>query len=767
MTAELREERWDAVEPTTWADQEQPAALDPYGEQRLLSPAMALGVPDPELTGGPLQRYLEAVTRLRPSPVHVSVAFNAVYFGYALDGEGYGRSPLQLDDFPVVTLGEGAPALPVGAMVAVATKSQPLFAELIHKEGAHVGLQDFGAVPAWVSGAPAGAEGPGRPGTGQCPHRRELLVLDVDAFGPGLSPSPARLHRWRGQQRWINEDGHVVVDARYPSQEAARRGDLESYAEYLLTTAREQLLSPLVPVSLAELVGSTEEAPLRAGLIRLLGAVRHALATSDRLRMWGPYAITKESLAEWRREPGPLGGDDMRTLVKAVERAAAPSSQRRPGRYVPTTAYTAVGPRLREIPGARRLLSGVGYAAAVCRANLALADAVRQDSRHGLFPGGVSIGLDDAFEGGGIWRSQHPGEEGSGDPLTPAGRGWAATTGEGPGPARGAEPVDVALADDADLGPSELLRSDGAEVVWRQPLRLAHLRGGWLPLDPLVADELTGTRGSPAPLRLEVVHHGEEGAEAVSVHRTQAERYGTIPRVTGVEWPSSFWPGLVLQVHWSRGSRLLRAVTTPLDQPVLFGDRTIGHCYDPRVLTREDAPGSDRDGDTAVGLTPRQLVLRTVRRCGLLTSDGHALLDRSVLPVAAYGRRPAPARVADLEAAVETLLAERHLERATGSRDLMGQPHFPGRPDEPEIRLIGYCPVEARVPRPWGGGDPGGEGLRGVQYVPGHLRRLLPGYAPSEAQRAAFREYCRRLGKADGWELPDGYTFVTQHTRGR
>lgn len=68
--------------------------------------------------------------------------------------------------------------------------------------------------------------------------------------------------------------------------------------------------------------------------------------------------------------------------------------------------------------------------------------------------------------------------------------------------------------------------------------------------------------------------------------------------------------------------------------------------------------------------------------------------------------------------------------------------------------------------RPWGGGEPGGEGLRGVQFVPGHLRRLRPGCSPSDVQRAAFREHCRRLGKADGWELPYGYTFVTEHTRG-
>jgi hypothetical protein len=199
---------------------------------------------------------------------------------------------------------------------------------------------------------------------------------------------------------------------------------------------------------------------------------------------------------------------------------------------------------------------------------------------------------------------------------------------------------------------------------------------------------------------------------------------------------------------------------------VKASDRVIGHCFDPRILTREDAPGSDRHADTAAGLGPRDLVMRTVRRCGLLTLDGHALLDRSALPRAAYGRRPARTQTAALEAAVAELLAERRLEADFGSRDAWGQPHYPPRAGEPVIPLIAYRPARPRLIRPWNGAATDGVGLQGIQFVPGHLRRLRPGCSPSEAQRTAFREHCRRLGKADGWELPDGYTFVTEHTRG-
>ncbi|WP_257003899.1 hypothetical protein [Streptomyces sp. SA15] len=711
-----------------------------------------------------LLRYLEAVVAARPAPVHTTVAFNAVYFGYDLGGDGYGGSPLRLDDFPVITFGERAPVLPVGAMVCVATGSDPLYAEIVYREGAHPEVGALGDVPAWVSGAPAGAEGPGKPGNGAAPRRRELLVPDLHAFGPALSLSPAQLHRLRTRRRWINGDGHVVVDVCYPSPEAARRNDLTAYVDHLLTTAREQLLSPFVPVSLAELVGGTHDDDLRAGLLGLLDTVRGALNSSDMLRTWGHYAVTRTSLADGWGDTGPLGGDDLRSLAAAVEHAATPP-RRRYGLTSPVTVYTAVGPRLRGFPGATELLRGVGYATAVCRANVALADVVQRDSDQGLFENGSRITLDDAFEGGGVWRSHHPGDaETPGDPLAPVGRGWTSTTCAPSEPEP--EPVDLPLSDDASLGPSELLRTDANEIVWRSPLRLAHLIDGWFPLHPDVARELRRSQGRRAGPRLELDHPGGalDGIEAVQV--VTAELGDDTGRLTSVTWPRDFFPGLMLELRWPRGGMLIRVATTRLEEPVQVGDRVIGHCFDSRVLTREDAPGSDRHGDTAAGLGPRQLVMRTVRRCGLLTLDGHALLDRSVLPSAVYGRLPARSQAAALESAVAELLAERLLEPALGSRDAWGQPHFPACDGEPTIPLIGYRPARRRVIRPWGGAEPGGGGLLGVQFVPGHLRRLRPGCSPSEVQRVAFREHCRRLGKADGWELPDGYTFVTEHTRG-
>ncbi|WP_247613982.1 hypothetical protein [Streptomyces tagetis] len=122
--------------------------------------------------------------------------------------------------------------------------------------------------------------------------------------------------------------------------------------------------------------------------------------------------------------------------------------------------------------------------------------------------------------------------------------------------------------------------------------------------------------------------------------------------MTGVVWPGDFFPGLMLELRRLRGDTVIRLATTWLKERVQAGDRETGHCYDLRVLTREDVPGSSRHGDSAVGLGPRHLVMRTVRRRGLLTLDGHALMDRSALPSAVYGRRPARSQAAALDSAV-------------------------------------------------------------------------------------------------------------------
>ncbi|MFE7541576.1 hypothetical protein [Streptomyces platensis] len=828
-----------AVRDTVWA---------PYETAPVLTPAMAAGpaaVPGEEL--GRLRTYLAAVVADRRGPVHTAVAFNAAYFGYETGGEGYGNGAFDLDGFPVVTLGGDAPALPVGALVRIETGSDPLYAEIVYKEGQRHDTADGPQVePAWLSGAPVHATGPGQLGSAGPCTRRELLVPDLTVFGPGLCLETRKLKRLRDHGKWLNRDGHVVMHAHYESAAAAGRDAADAFVDHLLTTQRAALLDPNVPVPLVHLAGTTDEAALRAALTALMEVVAHALAANDDLRRWNHYALTRARVGRGLAQDGPLGHADLQDLAGSVQRSVLPAGRRRFGLGARSTAYTAVGPWLRTVAGAGQQLCDVEYAVSVCRANLALADLVR-DTEHGLFPDrDVRVGLDDAFESGGVWRSHHPGtQEENHDPLVPAGLGWRAAA-EPPAPVRqpepqpapaeepGAEvasdqsaetaggyeapdavetpaaddttdttsdqatavdqeaetqpsqeadeaadavqtpdpqaadlpstPLDGPLPDGDALGGTSLLRIANSEVSWQLTLRLSHLVEGTLPLRPIVGDTLRRLSDASHPVRVELHHPGGELDPDEEYQPVTLVEEGNA--LASIAWPIDFFPGLRLTLQWPRGGLVVRLSTIELEVPVEVDGDLIHHAYDAQVRTRESAPGSDHSRDSAHGLEDRDLVLRAVRRCGLLTVDGHALLDREALPRTVHGTVPQAGRLTGLETAVQQLLADRKLYAATGSRDRTGLPHYPPRPGESEIPLIGYDPRPRAVPRataPHPTGLPRGTGAQ--YYVEGFLRRLPIGEEPSNAQRAAYRKHCQWTGKADGCDLPHGFTFVTAHAR--
>lgn len=759
----------------------------PYEDEPVLTPAMTGGhrtTPPEELHR--LRRYLEAVVADRQCPVHTAVAFNAAYLGYELGGVGYGNGPIDPDAFPALTLGDRVPAVPVGALVRIKTGSDPLFAEIVYKEGRHPDIEEGVDVPAWVSGAPIGAQEPdiGEQQKPSDPIRRELLVPDVTAFGPALQLSEAKLKRFRARQKWLNGDGHVVVDAAYAPELGGRPGDTTAFVHHLLTHRRDSLLSPLVPVSVAHLADGSGEEELRDALEGLMDTVGHALRTSDSLRSWGHYALTRGRIGAGLSDDGPLGASDLYALTGSLERGVAPTTRRRRGLTGPRTLYTAVGPWLRGVNGAEPLLTGVEYAVSVCRANLAVADFVRRDTDNGLrADSDVRITLDDRFENGGIWRSHHPGtEEADGsDPLSAAGRGWRDVVDPPPSPAveipqrNGSEeeppaeahPVDAPLADDDEIGPPSYIRINDSEICWQVPLRLAHLMEGRLPLKRVIRDTLHHLGPDTVRVRLELSHPGGMTDESEEVQDVVLDLSVETGMLREIQWPIDFFPGLQLHIQWPRGGTVLRLYTVELEEPVDVDGRLITHRYDPSVLTREDAPGSSRDGDSSAGLDTRRLVLRAVRRFGRLTPDGHALLDRTRLPRAIYDTQPGPHQIAALEQAVAECLAEHHLYTDTGSRGADGEPHYPARDGEPTIPLIGYAPNPTVMPRPGSGGGIPPQDMGTEHFVHGFLRRLPAGWEPTDAQRTAYREHCRRVGKADGWELPHGYTFVSSHSRRR
>ncbi|MFE9045990.1 hypothetical protein ACFYOG_34505 [Streptomyces sp. NPDC007818] len=786
-----------------------------YEDRPVLTPNMIGGhraTPPHELAR--LRRYLAAVVADRSCPVHTTVAFNAAYFGYELGGEGYGNGPFDLDGFPVLALGDQVAAQPVGALVRIETGSDPLYAEIVYKEG-RPRTADDGEVPARTPGAPAPATARGPQGPpDETFVRRELLVPDLTAFGPALQLDEKKLTRLRTRGRWLNEDGHVVVDVRYAGPQEAAPDDTAAFVDHLLAHQREALLSPLVPVSVAHLADGTAEERLRGALTGLVDVIAHALRTTDSLRAWGPYALTRERIGAGLRQDGPLGASDLHDLAGSLERAAAPGPRRRHGLGGPRTERTAIAPWLRAVTGAGPLLTGTEYAVSVCRANLAVADFLRGDTDNGLCArSGVRITLDDRFENGGVWRSHHPGSERADgtDPLAPEGPGRRdAENPPAPGPAdlrtdsapqpedsappeepapledsaprledsaetpqAEAPPVEAPLADDPltdeeEIGLRNYLRIHDSELCWQQPLRLAHILENRLPLNRMARSALASVAPAADRIRLELHHAGVEIDPSEEVQEVALDLSGETGMLHGVQWPIDFFAGLRLWLQWPRGGTVLRLFTRELEQPSEIDGRLVTHEYDPQVLTRDGAPGSSRDGDSPRGLDTRQLVLRAVRRCGLLTPDGHALLDRDALPRGVHAAEPAPHQVTAVERAVEELLAERHLYAAVGSRGTDGEPHHPARDGEHRIPLVGYAPRPVAVPRQGPGGVHALHHGTGAEYtVHGFLRRLPAGSEPSDYQRAAYRDHCRHAGKADGWELPRGYTFVTPHSRRR
>ncbi|MER6148160.1 hypothetical protein [Streptomyces hirsutus] len=756
----------------------------PYEHDPVLTPAMTGGHQDtPIKEMVRLRTYFEAVVDdRRGGPVHTAVAFNAAYFGYEVGGEGYGNGAFDIDTFPRLTLGDETPALPVGALARIETGSDPLHAEIVYKEGCRPAVSDGGDIPAWTSGAPADAEGPGSRSQAESPVRQELLVPDFTVFGPGLQLPDSKLKRFRARQKWLNKDGHVIVDARYSSAGEAALDDTAAFVRHLLTRQRESVLSPLVPVSVVQLAGSSSEERLEAALAGLLDTIAYALRTSDSLRRWGHYALARTRIGAGLCHDGPLGEADLYALTGSLERSATPSGRRRHGLQGPRTAYTAIGPWLRALNGAEPLLAGVEYAASACRANLAVADFLRGDTDNGLRPvSDVRITLDDAFEGGGIWRSHHPGsdEADGSDPLVPAGRGWLDTENAAAAPTADASdravepepepeaPIAEQSVPDESIGVAHYLRITDSEICWQVPLRLAHLMEDRFPLDQRVLDGLdwlgTGTR----PVRLELGHPGGTLDASEEVQEVTLDLAGETSQLRGIEWPIDFFPGLRIYVQWPRGGTVFRLSTAELEDPVEIDGELISHHYDPQVLTRDGAPGGNRDSDSSSGLGTRRLVLRAVRRLGRLTPDGHALLDRSALPAGFYASAPAPQQVTEIEAAVAELVDQRHLYEAVGSRGVDGQPHHPAREGEATIPLIGYAPNPVVRPRPGTGGHVPVQAAGAEHFVHGFLRRLPAGCMPTDVQRAAYRDHCRRVGKADGWDLPRGYTFVAAHSRRR
>lgn len=744
------------------------SAWRPYEDEPLFVPEVLLGFGALEPADAKRLTCYLADLVARRGAVHTVVAFNAIYFGYDVDFGGYVGGPIEFDGFPRVTFGEVTRALPVGAMVNVAAGGNSLYAEVIYKEGAHPELGEDGSVPAWLSGAPAGTA---EAGQASAPVLTERLVIDVDAFGQSLVVSQSQLDRLRRREKWLDANGHLLLEARYDNADDAEVGDTEFYARYLLTQGREQLLAGPLPLLLTDDAGEDQ---LATALRAALRTVAEALESIDALRSWRDYSFTRARLHERLTSHGVLGRDDLVALAGEVSHAG-PSARRRVVTTADTVRYTAIGPRLRNINGAGQQFVGCAYPMTVCHANIVIADYASRESDDGVLPGGSHLRLDDGWQGGGIWRASNPpGPYNVIDPRVPLGLGWsesqprrvvieqpvdAADTGE---PAVEA----IALLDELDSG-IRLLSVQDSHLSWTATLRLGHILGGTAALPERILDDPHSTGLIGANMRLLLDHPTRDGTkleQGEAVQDVDVMLAGRRARLAGVDWPLAFFPGILLTFSWQRGAKVLRAHSTLLEAPVSIEDLEYEHCYDPAVLIRDTAPGCARRGGAGQGpLSLRERVLRAIRQVGQLAPDGAAILRRDLLAYIVYRTNTSTADAA-LDPVIDELIADGTLrvEHTTiGEHGLDWPPNQQGD----QLPVLVWRPRTVHgSPKPQPEAQP--DLAHYLEYwVTPHIRRLQPGQQASPEKRAQYRRLMARYGRKS--ELPPGYTLVDRHIRHR
>ena len=156
------------------------------------------------------------------------------------------------------------------------------------------------------------------------------------------------------------------------------------------------------------------------------------------------------------------------------------------------------------------------------------------------------------------------------------------------------EPVPEPIPEsDDDDGLNGLTVTD-SQVSWTQALRLIHLLEVGCRCPTHQHADARRWLGC-VRLRLMLTHDGYDLDPAEATQAVDTELFGRT-QLTGVEWPLEFFASIVLTCTWPRGAGVVRAMTTLLDAPVTVDGMEIEHRYDPRILTRDAAPGQARRG---------------------------------------------------------------------------------------------------------------------------------------------------------------------------
>jgi hypothetical protein len=221
-----------------------------------------------------------------------------------------------------------------------------------------------------------------------------------------------------------------------------------------------------------------------------------------------------------------------------------------------------------------------------------------------------------------------------------------------------------------------------------------------------------------------------------------------------IVWPADVRPGVLVTVSWPAARDQVVVRTVALDEPMRVDGVDYFHEYDPKVVTREFAPGKSNRGQ----------VLHAVRRHGRIFDDGSAVLAESGLAKQCGLGRGARGSFL-LRNAVDQLIREGYLTRVLGSVNSTGYCSYPAVHGQKSAEMLFYAPLVEPAPH-LGGPDATGAASadRHDHWVNGFVRKLPPGAQAGEKQ-LTLHERAVESEQIAASPLRPGYTFVKKHHR--
>lgn len=544
------------------------------------------------------QEFFAAVVAERGFPLHTASLWNALHFGWSLGDHKY------LGAFEVTAAADGQP-IPVGSFVEVATGQRILWAEVVYKEGRDPRIDPLGIVEPGASGARLGLAR-----AREAAEVAEGLILDFEAFGPGLNETTEVAFARARRKGWLTADRHKEVRVRYTADQAGI-DDLALFARHIMATYGDHLFDHLL-LDYGRAVSSDDRWQL---LLASLATVDELAAGAPNLRTFGLYHLDEASYQADLSRSGdhPLSGGTIRSIATGVIDPGPDRPARLAGWAGPRSAsYRSVGALVREQfarhgldPAEQALLNGPGYARLVLEANAEIAERI---GPRGLIDGRVHARLDDEWQGGGVWRTvRYDGSapvEARYGPLIALGLGYASTSGA------------VGIA-----APTEVLEPEAAERAsdrtWRVPLRYIDLFYGDLPL----ATEAIAMLPTEATRLIVDLRDGLGFAER-KTHPLDRQRR----LVRGIAWPATFMAGTIIGYSVGHGGALISLHSDPLTPPVVIEGRTHLFAFDEAVFRRDLRLDPLPPAALARARTLTDQINEVFRRRGRVTNDGSRAL---------------------------------------------------------------------------------------------------------------------------------------------